>query len=44
MEPATTGEFKTFQLGLLASVFIPLAKTVELLCGLSFLTEIHDLG
>lgn len=38
-EPATTGEFKAFQLGLLASMYLlPLAKAVELLCGLSFLT------
>ena len=38
-EPATTGEFKAFQLGLLASMYLlPLAKAVELLCGLSFIT------
>jgi putative oxidoreductase len=38
-EPATTGDFKAFQVGLVASTYlIPLAKTVELLCGLSFIT------
>jgi uncharacterized membrane protein YphA (DoxX/SURF4 family) len=38
-EPTTTGDFKAFQVGLVASTYlIPLAKTVELLCGLSFVT------
>jgi len=38
-EPVTSGDFKAFQVGLIASTYIlPLAKTVELLCGLSFLT------
>ncbi len=38
-EPTTTGDFKAFQVGLVASIYlIPLAKTVELLCGLSFVT------
>lgn len=38
-EPVSTGEFKAFQVGLVASTYlIPLAKTVELLCGLSFVT------
>jgi len=38
-EPEMTGNFKAFQLGLVASTYlIPLAKTVELLCGLSFVT------
>jgi putative oxidoreductase len=38
-EPEMTGNFKAFQVGLVASTYlIPLAKTVELLCGLSFLT------
>jgi putative oxidoreductase len=38
-EPETTGNFKAFQIGLVASSYlIPLAKTVELICGLSFLT------
>ena len=38
-EPVTTGDFKAFQLGLVASTYLmPLAKTVELLCGLSYLT------
>jgi uncharacterized membrane protein YphA (DoxX/SURF4 family) len=38
-EPASTGEFKAFQLGLIASTYLfPLAKSIELLCGLSFVT------
>lgn len=38
-EPASTGEFKAFQLGLVASMYLlPLAKAIELLCGLSFIT------
>ena len=38
-EPISTGEFKAFQLGLVASMYLlPLAKAVELLCGLSFIT------
>lgn len=38
-EPEMTGNFKAFQVGLVASTYlIPLAKTVELLCGLSFVT------
>lgn len=38
-EPASTGDFKAFQVGLVASTYlIPLAKSVELLCGLSFVT------
>jgi uncharacterized membrane protein YphA (DoxX/SURF4 family) len=38
-EPELTGNFKAFQVGLVASTYlIPLAKTVELLCGLSFVT------
>ena len=36
-EPTSTGDFKAFQVGLVASSYlIPLAKTVELLCGLAF--------
>ncbi len=36
-EPASTGEFKAFQVGLVASTYLfPLAKSVEFLCGLSF--------
>lgn len=36
-EPVTNGEFKAFQAGLVASSFIiPLAKTLELLCGIAF--------
>ena len=38
-EPATTGDFKAFQLGLVASTYlIPLAKSVEFLCGLAFVS------
>ncbi|MCF6130161.1 DoxX family protein [Flavobacterium sp. AS60] len=38
-EPVTTGDFKAFQLGLVASVYLmPLAKAVELLAGLSYVT------
>jgi uncharacterized membrane protein YphA (DoxX/SURF4 family) len=38
-EPASTGEFKAFQVGLMASTYLfPLAKSVEFLCGLSFVT------
>jgi len=38
-EPVTTGDFKAFQVGLMASVYLmPLAKAVELLCGLAFIT------
>ena len=36
-EPVTTGDFKAFNTGLVASVYlIPLAKAVELLCGISY--------
>ena len=38
-EPETTGNFKAFQLGLVASTYLmPLAKSIELLCGLSFVS------
>ncbi|QBN17338.1 DoxX family protein [Flavobacterium nackdongense] len=38
-EPTTTGDFKAFQIGLVASTYLmPLAKSIELLCGLSFVT------
>ena len=38
-EPVATGNFKAFQIGLVASSYlIPLAKGVELLCGLSFIS------
>ncbi|MFV7235377.1 DoxX family membrane protein [Flavobacterium sp. ZB4R12] len=38
-EPVSTGNFKAFQVGLVASTYLmPLAKTIELLCGLSFVT------
>ena len=38
-EPEVTGNFKAFNVGLIASVYLmPLAKSVELLCGLSYLS------
>lgn len=38
-EPVVTGNFKAFQIGLVASSYlIPLAKAVELLSGLSYVT------
>ena len=38
-EPVSTGDFKAFQVGLVASTYLmPLAKGVELLCGLAFIT------
>jgi uncharacterized membrane protein YphA (DoxX/SURF4 family) len=38
-EPASSGDFKAFQIGLVSSIYLmPLAKAVELLCGLSFVT------
>ncbi|AOZ98058.1 MULTISPECIES: DoxX family membrane protein [Flavobacterium] len=37
-EPVSTGDFKAFQVGLIASTYLmPLAKSIEFLCGLSFL-------
>jgi putative oxidoreductase len=37
-EPETTGAFKAFQVGIVASAYIlPLAKLLELLCGIAFL-------
>ena len=36
-EPVTTGDFKAFQVGLVASTYLmPLAKAVELLCGVAY--------
>jgi uncharacterized membrane protein YphA (DoxX/SURF4 family) len=36
-EPVTTGDFKAFQVGLVASAYLmPLAKGVELICGLAY--------
>jgi putative oxidoreductase len=36
-EPVSTGDFKAFQVGLVSSVYLmPLAKAIELLCGLAF--------
>lgn len=38
-EPVSTGDFKAFQVGLMASTYLmPLAKAVELLCGLAFVS------
>ncbi len=38
-EPASVGEFKAFKIGIMAATYLmPLAKTVELLCALSFLS------
>ncbi|TRX33257.1 DoxX family protein [Flavobacterium sp. ZT3R18] len=38
-ELSTTGDFKAFQVGLISSVYLmPLVKTIELLCGLSYLS------
>ena len=38
-EPSTTGSFKAFQVGIVASTYLmPLAKSIELLCGLSFVS------
>jgi putative oxidoreductase len=38
-QPTFEGEFKAFQLGLVASSYLmPLAKSVELICGLAFVT------
>ncbi|WP_017495484.1 MULTISPECIES: DoxX family membrane protein [unclassified Flavobacterium] len=38
-EPETTGDFKAFNMGLVASTYLlPLAKSIELLCGIAFVT------
>ena len=38
-EPEVTGNFKAFNMGLVASTYLlPLAKSVELLCGIAFIT------
>lgn len=38
-EPVVNGDFKAFQAGLVASPYIiPIAKSIELLCGLSFVS------
>jgi uncharacterized membrane protein YphA (DoxX/SURF4 family) len=38
-EPEVNGNFKAFNLGLVASTYLmPLAKTIELLCGLAFVS------
>ncbi|PKB15076.1 DoxX family protein [Flavobacterium sp. 5] len=36
---STSGDFKAFQLGLISSIYLmPMVKTIELLCGISYLT------
>lgn len=36
-EPVSTGDFKAFQVGLVASTYLmPLAKAIELFCGLAY--------
>lgn len=38
-EPETTGAFKAFNVGLIASTYLmPLAKALELLCGISYIS------
>ncbi|MDQ6469051.1 MULTISPECIES: DoxX family membrane protein [unclassified Flavobacterium] len=38
-EPATNNDFKAFNTGLMASTYLmPLAKSIELLCGIAFVT------
>jgi putative oxidoreductase len=38
-EAETTGNFKAFNVGLMASTYLmPLAKSLEFLCGISFIT------
>ncbi len=38
-EPETTGNFKAFNVGLMASTYLmPLAKSIELLCGIAFVS------
>lgn len=39
-EPETTGNFKAFNVGLVAATYLmPLAKGIELLCGLAFVSN-----
>ena len=38
-EPETTGDFKAFQIGLVASTYLmPLVKIIELICGLAYVS------
>jgi putative oxidoreductase len=38
-ELSSTGDFKAFQVGLIASVYLmPMVKTIELICGISYLS------
>lgn len=39
-EPVTTGDFKAFDVGLVSATYLmPIARFVELLCGLSFILD-----
>ena len=39
-EPVTTGDFKAFQVGLMASTYLmPFAKGIELICGLCYVSN-----
>jgi len=39
-EPVTNGDFKAFDVGIVSAVYLmPLARFIELLCGLSFLLD-----
>lgn len=41
-EPTTNGNFKAFEIGAVSSVYImPIAKFVELLCGLAFIFDLY---
>ena len=41
-EPATTGDFKAFNVGVVSSEYImPAAKFIELLCGLAFIFDLY---
>jgi len=41
-EPATTGDFKAFEVGAVSSVYLmPIAKSIELLCGLAFVFDCY---
>ncbi|MFI0491097.1 DoxX family protein [Flavobacterium sp.] len=39
-EPVTTGDFKAFDVGIVSAVYLmPIARFIELLCGLSFILD-----
>ncbi|MBF2709481.1 DoxX family protein [Flavobacterium soyangense] len=41
-EPVTNGDFKAFNVGVVSSEYImPMAKFVELLCGLAFIFDLY---